>query len=436
MSLSLFHELWRLNRQQWASSDEIEALQLARLREQLWRAWKHTRFYQDRFDSIGFHPNDLKSIEDLRKLPVTTKPELIAAEKAAMSDDLSPSDCVSMKTSGSTGSPMSISFTRHDKAHRVIKELRALFANGYKFSDRMFILVEPADIVQKKAMVQRIGLLRRYYMSIFADESEQLARIRALRPDVIYSYASSLRILAEKILTGREAVPTPKILLSAAEVMNPATRRLLASAFGVDPIDFYGSMEFGWIAWQCPERNGHHINSDCLIVECLHDGHPATPGGEGELVITNLHSDAVPLIRYSIGDAGVLSGRKCACGRTLPLLERVSGRTADCICLTGNRKLTPYSLTCAVQDVPGVRRFQIIQEAEDSILVRVISSARHNGQADSIRAAVQEALGEPVKVAVEYADRLPLEPSGKFKVVKSMVCDGKLIVTAKPRESS
>ncbi|MBI2842015.1 MAG: phenylacetate--CoA ligase family protein [Armatimonadetes bacterium] len=420
MYLELLAEMRRLNRQQWASADEIEALQLSKLRRQILRAWICSPFYRERFEQLGFQPWDVNSISDLGKLPVVTKAELLAAGGQNVCFDIDPKNCVLLRTSGSSGSPISLPFTRRDKNRRALKELRALFANGYSIRDRMMIQVEPRSMPKKKALPQMLGLLRRSYLSIFAEEREQIDMIRSLRPDVIYGYTSSLRILAERLLTSSEQPLRPKILMTSAEMLDQPTRKLIADAFGTEPIDFYGSMEMGWIAWQCPERRGYHINSDCLIVECLHNGWPAEHGEEGELVITNLHSDAAPLIRYATGDTGVLSDRRCSCGRTLPILESVNGRLADCIVLPDGRKLSPYSLTCAVEDVPDLRQFQIVQQSDKTVRVRLL---RGPNEVDTfrVRAAVLSALYGQTGVEVEFVDSLQLERNGKFKVVKSLV---------------
>ncbi len=217
-----------------------------------------------------------------------------------------------------------------------------------------------------------------------------------------------------------EAIQLAKLLVSAAEILDSDTRSLLRDTFSVEPIDFYGSMEFGWIAWQCPERGAFHINSDCLVVECLRDGEPVAPGEEGEIVITSFHSDAAPLIRYATGDLGVLHPGWCQCGRSLPLLCTVSGRLADCIVLPSGKTFSPYFVTCALNHVPGVRQFQVIQEADGSIRVR-LAHCEKRPETDTVSRAICQALGAEVCVVVEHADRLPPEPNGKFRVVKSFV---------------
>jgi len=420
MAFRLLGEMGRLRRQQWASDHALQAIQLAKLRRQVSRAWRYTEFHVKRLASAGFHPGHLTALSDLQKLPITTKDDLRTAGRAALASHVDLDRCVWLRTSGSTGSPMALPFTRWDKDHRVLMELRSLVANGYRFTDRMLLLVEPRWLTDRKVLPQRLGLLRREYVSIFADESEQIAKLKGHRADVIYGYTSSLRMLAEMSLATGKPLPTPRLLVTSAEPLDARTRRLLASAFGVEPVDFYGSMEFGWIGWQCPERRGYHINSDCMIVECLRNGRPAEPGEEGELVITNLHSDAAPLIRYATGDTGVLSVDRCACGRALPLLACVSGRLVDCIVAPDGRKLSPYAVTCALEGIPNIRQFQVMQENERMVRVRLVPAADAPDSGE-VRRAVRAALGGQIEVSVEHADALPAEPTGKFRVVRSLL---------------
>lgn len=423
MPVSMLHDMWRLNRQQWAAEDDLRDLRFVKARGQIVRAWRYSPFYRERFKSVGFQPNDFRTLDDLRRLPVVTKAELTAAGEEAYCEDRKKSSRVWLKTSGSSGSPLSLPFTRADKARRALKELRALLANGYSFGDRMMILVEPRCLVEKQAWMQKLGFLRREYVSIFAEESQQLAKMRSLRPQVVYGYTSTLRILADAILSDGARLSRPKILVSSAELLDLSTRRLLKEAFGVEPVDFYGSMEFGWIAWQCSERRGYHVNSDCLIVESLRDGRPAEPGQEGELVVTNLHSDAAPLIRYATGDAGVLGREKCSCGRSLPLLTAISGRLVDFLVRPDGHKLSPYVVTCAIEDVPGVRQFQVVQTSPDEVTVHLIASTDRS-TVEQVRTAVASAMGIGTRIVVEQASSLSPEPNGKFKVVKSMIRPG------------
>lgn len=420
MSLSLLHEYLRLSKQQWYSQERLDEIRLAKLRRQVNRAWELSPFYRERFEAAGFHPSQLQSLADLSRLPIISRADFISAGEKAYCSDSDISKCVFAKSSGSSGLPVRVPLTPRDKAHRVLKELRSLKACGFKFTDKMMILWVPRATINRRPALQRLGILRRYYATVFADESEQLAGINAIAPDVLYTYTSDFRILAEAILSDGMKAPRPKLLITSAELLDNATRRLIKDAFGTEPIDYYGSMEFGWIAWQCPERGGHHINSDCLIVECLKDGKPVPAGEEGELVITNLHSDAAPLIRYNMGDSAILSDQKCACGRSLPLLAVLSGRTADYFTLPGGRRLSPYTVTSALRDVPGMPRFQVVQDGELSVTVHVQATPQAP-DIETIRGTAQRSLSGAFSVKVDYLESLPRDPSGKFSIVKSLI---------------
>ena len=418
MIAGLALEYNRLRGCQWKQSDALGTVQLAKLKRQLEVAARYSGFYQRKFEQTGFKVEDFCRLEDLQRLPILAKGDLQAAGEGLYSTNQDLKDCVWMRTSGSSGSPIALPFNPLDKSLRVLKELRALQANGYAFRDIMLCIVEPRSMVEDKAVIQRLGFLRREYASIYEEPDDLISRINTLKPAVIYGYTSSLRIIAEKLKASGGLKYRPKILVSAAELMNATARRLLEEGFGIRPVDFYGSMEFGWIAWQCPERNGYHVNSDCVIVECLKYGRPAEAGHEGELVVTNLHSDAAPLIRYATGDVGVLSDQSCACGRTLPLLVSVNGRLADCLTLPDGEQLSPYVVTCAVEEVPGVRRFQVVQDEARSINVLLLD-AEGLVDLEHVRRVVSEALHGRVSVTVQVTQTLDNEPSGKFRVVKS-----------------
>lgn len=429
MKLSLPIEMLRLNRQQWAEKGTIADIQLAKLQRQVRRAWDHSKFYREQFSAAGFHPDDLKSLDDLKRIPIVSKGDMVAAGQDVFCRDIDRGRCIKIRTSGSSGQPFELALTRYDKAHRVLKEIRGLQASGYRYNDLTMVLWIPRNTVDH-SLIQKFGLMQRTHVSVASPLRDQIAAINKHQPQVLYSYASNLRIIAEAILSGDydRPRPHPKILMSASELLDTGTRHLLTEAFKIEPIDFYGSLEFGWIAWQCPERKGYHINSDCVIVECLKDGLPIEPGEEGDLVITNLHSDATPLIRYSIGDRGILGRNNCACGRNLPILAEISGRILDCITLPGGKRLSPAIIACALTGVTGIHKFQVIQEADGKIRVRLTSSPIGVKDAD-VLTAVHKAIGDNLNVIVERTNRFFTEPNGKFKLVKSMITSATAGVT-------
>jgi phenylacetate-CoA ligase len=166
-----------------------------------------------------------------------------------------------------------------------------------------------------------------------------------------------------------------------------------------------------------------HIMADAMIVEVLDaDGRPAAPGEQGEIVVTDLHSREAPFLRYATGDMGVLSSRICPCGRPLPLLERIEGRTTDFIVAPDGTILHALSVIYVLREIEGIEQFRIRQKTPDTFHVQVVKNERYQaGSEERIRVGLQQRMQAPLHVTVEYLASLPPEPSGKFRYVISEV---------------
>ncbi|HUV04519.1 MAG TPA: hypothetical protein VMX94_05375 [Armatimonadota bacterium] len=417
--VSLIAELVGLQKTQWLAGPELERIQARKLRQVIAHAYSSVPLYKSLFDSAGLSPVQVSSVSDLSRLPIVSKADIQRAGRSAFAQNVDLSGCVWLKTSGSDGSALSLPFTKLDKARRVLKEIRALIANGFRLTDRMILIVEPRCVVEHNAWFQKLGLLRRKCLSIFCSPAEQLVWIRSWKAQALYGYTSELRILADILVGSQTGTPPMRLVITSAELLEPVARRSIEKAFGVAPTDFYGSMELGWIAWECPERAGYHMNSDCLIVECVKDGRPAVRGEEGELVITNLYSFAAPLIRYATGDVGTLSTGSCKCGRGLPLISSIRGRMVDRVVLPSGEMISPYVLTCAIENVPGVKRFQIVQDDSSRLRVDFVPACDPEEIVPLLAARIERVVGPTMQVDVRPVDDIHREESGKFKVVKS-----------------
>lgn len=415
----LLGELQTLLRHQWASPDKLSEIRNRSLEKTLSDAYENSLYYRSVFDTAGYTPADVRDANDLKLLPVTSKEDLQKAGSILYSRNVDLSKCVWLRTSGSVGTPFELPFTKRDKDRRVLRELRALMANGYRVTDRMMLVIEPRWVIEHNQWFQKIGLLQRKCLSLYTSPSEQLTLMKRWKPQVLYGYTSGVHVMADEIAGLGESIPPLKLVVTSAELMEPVVRRNLTDAFGIQPTDFYGSMEMGWIAWECPEHRGYHINSDCLVVECIKGGRPAAPGEEGEFVITSLQSKAAPIIRYATGDFGSLSDGKCPCGRRLPLINTIHGRLVDRVVLPSGESISPYMLTCVIEDIPGIRRFQIVQDAIDHLVINVIPSPGSAPDSGEIIREVQKITGTQVRIDVRMVDDIDRERSGKIKAVKS-----------------
>jgi phenylacetate-CoA ligase len=174
------------------------------------------------------------------------------------------------------------------------------------------------------------------------------------------------------------------------------------------------------IAHECPQ-GGLHILSDAVILELIApDGRPAPPGEPGEIVITDLYSHEAPFIRYATGDIAVMSSKRCPCGRALPVLEAIDGRSNDSILAPDGRVINSLALIYPIREIEGVERFRICQRALDGFHVQVVRNEDYPADAEErIRRNWTQLLRVPLRLTFEYVRELPVERSGKFRHVVS-----------------
>ncbi|MCP4402610.1 MAG: phenylacetate--CoA ligase family protein [bacterium] len=415
------YQLKQLMKSQWLRTSQIEEIQQKKLQELLQHAYKNVPYYRQLFDATGVKPDEIKTPADLPAIPITTKSHLRSLpEEQIIAKNVDIKNCVKERTSGSSGMPFSFFFTQKDNDLRPLLDLRILLANGYKLRDTIIGIADSRHAVEKKHWFQHIGLMRKEHVPILTPVEEQIEKIQRMRPDIIWSFTSDLVLIANRMIDENIKDIHPKAVYTMAEFLDQNRRNLLTSVFGVAPFDCYGSAECGAIAWECHKRAGYHMNTDMLVVECIKDGRQVQPGESGELIVTNLHSYAMPFIRYSVGDIGVLSDTRCPCGRGLPMLSVIEGRRIDCIVLPDGKSISPYLLTCAIEDIPGILRYQIIQQENKEITVNFIKGEDFSpGTIGQIKEQCRGVLGDDVAVLPVVTETLRYDKSGKFRVVIS-----------------
>ena len=250
--------------------------------------------------------------------------------------------------------------------------------------------------------------------SIHRPIAEVLPELRAFAPTVVFGLPGYLLHL------GRSAAGSlrPRLVFTSGEMLDELMRSEIEEAFGAGVLDVYGCTEVKEIAWECPRREGYHINADWQLLE-VQPTSPGDGGGQGTLLVTCLYNRAMPLLRYEIGDTGEMIERACSCGRGLPLARPTLGRSADYITLEDGTVLPPYNLTMAIRLVSGMRQFQIIQHSISRLEVLVAPRPEFD---DAGRREIQERL-RPVlhglTAEVRVVDEIAPEPSGKYRLVRS-----------------
>ena len=430
MPWKIFHNLYYLNykirHKSMLQPQEIENYQFSKLKVLIKYAYNKVPYYRALFDTAGVHPDDIRTKDDLYKIPITSKEKirnLNLYDRIAKGIDIN--KCRSLRTSGSTGMPLDIYANEFEILRsKTLPFLHMFLDNGCRLTDRTLRITHPCHVT-KKYWFQRLNILREYFVTIDNDIDVQLNKFRQIKPHAIRGYTSAIKSLALRIKEKGIKITPPKVIFTTAEVLTGLDRNTISSVFQTEVIDYYCCNEFGIIAWECKKHNGYHINSDNVIVELIkEDGSEAKAGEEGEIVITSLNFYTMPFIRYQIGDRGIWKDGACRGGNNNSLLlEAIIGRDNDQIILSSGRIISHYLLTSLMNDIPGIMEFQIVQKELDRITISVIKESSFNDEVlrRRIIKECESMLEEGIKIDPLIVKEIPKEKTGKFKVVKSEI---------------
>lgn len=415
----------RARRNQWLPPEVIRARQARDLRAMVRFAAVRVPMYRERYREAGIDPREIRGLDDLPRLPLVTKQDLIAAwPDGLLPEGMDPDASMVLGTSGSTGRPVHIYLDVARSLPSLALLSRVADAAGVRLGrDRIANVV---DIEGSRVAVERklseylpalIGHRTTIPSSLALDVVAE--RLEAFRPDVVMSYAGVLRGLAALKAEGAMPSVRPRVLGSTGEVLDDGTRRFIEEGLGCKVFDGYASTEGGNLAFECHLHRGLHVNSDVNWVEILGtDGAPCAPGVPGTVVVTRLLAAGTPIIRYAgTGDVATMLAEPCPCGRSLPRLGRVEGRRADQVRLPDGRVFHAFSFTDPVQGVlvslPAlrIRQFQIVQESLQLIRLLLVEGSDRAPSFEEIAARLRRAyeplVGSSVEVRVERVEEIP-----------------------------
>ncbi len=400
----------------------LRAWQDRRLRRIVAGACAHVPFYARRFREAGLDPARVRSAGDLRWVPVTEREDVGRAGASMLARGTDPARCARVVTSGSTGIPVTLFFSRQEVAVRNALSKRTLLLYGQPPWRRTLLVGNPRPLAPSP--YQRLGIYRERRISAFVPLRDQVRLYLAWRPQILSGYPSSLVLLSQGLR--RQGGPPwfPRIVLAGGEMLLPGARRALAEAFEAPVRDCYGVEEMGHIAWECPSGAGYHLAADCGIFEVLDGREPVAPGREGDLVLTSLFGRTMPLIRYRIGDRAIMEPDPCPCGCAFPRIRGILGRADDLLQLPDGRWIHPVVAACGVVDAPGVERFRIVQEARGSFRIELVTpEPLCESTQSAIVAHFRDHMGAS-RVDVRRVEEIPPDPSGKLRHIRFEDRDG------------
>ena len=432
VSSSLYYQ-WQLRKDQWKDPRQLKEIQFRKLKAILKHAYDYVPYYHRLFSVAETKPDDIRNLEDMRKIPPISKQNIQKNFPDMVARGVDTSRLSFGATSGSTGIPLKVfrdySLTRVGYRHSLNPYI--LFECGVRSNDN-FVTVwgrEAESIQWGKKYVRLWGSVSETVVPLFPP-AKLISILRLIKPDVLNTFPSVLCTLADYDASGIH----PRTVLTQGEVVTQHCRDLVKEMFGVELFETYGSLEFGNLAVECNEHCGLHMITNSALIELADEaGEYVSSGEQGEIVVTGFLNHVMPLIRYRIGDLGIQTDEKCACGRSWPLIESIQGRIDDYLVLPSGRKISWLYLIRAIgywaaifrENVFAISQYQIIQDRKDRVILNLVKGREFNPEMlGRIRSSLKkefDELGENLEVVIQIVDDIPRGRTGKRRTLISKV---------------
>lgn len=419
---------------QWWPREKILELQWEKFKKLLEHAYKHVPYYRMMFDELAITPNHIQGYGDLYLIPPLTKRDINHNRQLLMASNYKKSELIEDHTGGSTGEPLFFfrdkRFTGINYAHQI----RNLMWCGWKEGEPLaYLWGSPIELRSQQRLVRKLRawLHNEIWLDAFRLTEENMrnfvVRLRKFKPKVLSGYATALRTFALWIQSKGISLYVPAIV-STAEFLDLNTRRLLATVFQAEVFNRFGCREVGNSAHECEAHEGLHINAEHVLVEVVDQyGRPCNEGEIGEILYTNLDNFGFPLIRYKVGDMGVLSNKSCKCGRGLPMIEVVKGRVSDVIRTPKGTMVHGEFFSHLFYGREEIRQFQVCQRSLSAIEIKLVLNPGQSFSEElktEITNRICDFVGEKLDISFFVVSEIPRMPSGKYKFIISEIDQG------------
>ncbi len=409
-----------LNKSQWLPTKEIKQIQLSKLNVLLIHCYNNVPYYRKLFKKLNIYPNGFITETDFQKIPVITKKDIQKNYNDLIAKNYNSKDLIKNATGGSTGEIMNFLQDKNRIDLRKGYVLRHNSWTGWLPGEKIALIWgNDRDVPKKNNIKSKIKsniLDRRLWFNAF-DFTEREAinfakKLVVYNPSIIIGYTTSLYLFYRIIKKNRISIPSPKAIISSAEVLYDNQREFIESVSGSKIFNRYGCREVGLIASECSSHNGLHINSENIFFELV-NYNSGMDNNFGEVVVTDLLNYGMPLIRYKIEDLATLSNKQCACGRGLPMIEKIKGRKCDIIQSKDGHLIHGEYFTHLFYSIYPVRMFQLKQKKDFSIIIELeVDGQLSKDELDQLKEKIENKL-QSDKITIEIVDKIITPNSGK-----------------------
>lgn len=422
----LFEEF---EKNQWYSLSDLTEYQNEKLRALIKHAYHTVPYYTELMKKLNLHPDDIKTVNDLYKLPLLTKQDIKNNFNKLISLKFNKHFLRHGHTSGTTGSPLDLVYDIQTCVVHHVADWRQKNWAGLKYGGP-FASVQGRLIVPIKQSSppfwRKNHINNQLFMSSFHLREDTIPyyfnKIKMDGIKYIEGYPSTIYILAMYLNKRNQTFPLNAVLTSS-ETLYEFQRASIEKAFCCKVFDYYGMAERAVFATECEYHQGNHLNMDYGITEFVNNQNEIVSEGEfGRIVATSLHNWAMPLIRYQTNDSSSCDYSTCQCGRGFPLMKNVTTKDESIVTLPDGRLISPSVLTHPFKPMVNILESQIIQENKNEFIIKIVKNEKYSQtDEDKLLSAFKERLGKDLIFKFEYVDEIPRTKNGKLKWVISKI---------------
>lgn len=411
---------------QWWSADQISSYQRKQFIELINRAYAHVPYYRGLFEKCGLSIKNFNSLEDIKKLPILDKETVRTHADLFVSRHVNKRRLIALNTSGTTGKSLRV-FVDTDSRRREYAFIErsqrwAGLQNGRHgaiFGGRTIVTNRREKVFWRYNMIMDNYLFSSYHMS---DENlpHYLRKLKKISPIFIDGYPSSIYMLASFMERNSIKGIYPKAILTTAETLLDHQREMISRVFKCPVTDQYGCTEQTIFVSQC-EKGSYHIHPEYGLVEILdNNGREVEPGGLGRIVCTSFVNEAMPLIRYDLGDVAVRGENICGCGRYFPVLNKIYGREDDFIYTPDGKKIG--RLDPIFKGLTSIKMAQIVQQTMNDVEIKVVPGDDYkNTDGEVLKEEMRKRVGDLMSITIVRVADIEKTKAGKFRSVISHV---------------
>ncbi len=404
---------------QWLSTDELRQLQWRRLRRTIQHAYHHVPYYRAKWNALKLHPDQIRTPEDFQHLPLLTKQDVRNHTQELRADDARGRTFYRF-TSGSTGVPLGIEHDANSRAAMWAAKYRGHRWHGIDVGEKTALVRgapgKPAALRIKRLQDALMNVLRLFPHEISPQSVTAFYRQLAhWHPRQLEGYPAALhqmaKLLQELELDGRAL--GCQLVVTGGEAPHDFQRTCLQEVFGCRVADEYGCAEVGILAFECPAGR-RHIPVENVYIE-------TQPGLQGatELVFTGLVNQAMPFIRYQLGDLGILETEPCPCGRVAPTVTKLQGKNVGLVRTMAGRWIHDIVIRDLIYQIEhrqmGVEQIRFIQEPDASMAVDIVRETSF--RAETVVYLEQAAPATPWRVPAGAHALCGADPTTRFRKV-------------------